>query len=109
LYKGIEFDKRVRAASRGKVLLRGVGGCEFARQIGEICEGEFLGVGGVADAKEDEVVLDDVALRMSVMREEEEGRRRGELDVVLPAFDAGLGFRVAVYSAHELADLVLDV
>jgi hypothetical protein len=36
-------------------------------------------------------------------------RRCGELDVVLAALDAGLGFRVAVYSAQELADLVLDV
>jgi hypothetical protein len=71
LYKGVELDEGVGAACRGKVLLRGVGGCEFASQVGEICEGEFLGIRGVADAEEDEIVLDDVASRTSVLCEEE--------------------------------------
>ena len=34
---------------------------EFAVEIGEVCEGEFAGVGAVADAEEAEVAADEVA------------------------------------------------
>jgi hypothetical protein len=74
LYESVKFDECVRAACRGKVLLRRVGGCEFAGQVGEIREGEFLWIRGVANAEEDEVILYDVASGVSVY----ERRRREE-------------------------------
>lgn len=68
-------------------LLRGVGGQELARQVGEVCEGQFAGVAGVADAQEDDVVVDEVVDRLG-------GR-----------LDGRLGRGVAGYGAEDLADL----
>lgn len=40
----------------------GVGGGEFGGQISEIGEGEFAGIGAVADTEEANIVLDRVAI-----------------------------------------------
>lgn len=41
--------------------LRGrVRGCELAREVGEVGEGELAGEGAVADAEEDDVGVDEV-------------------------------------------------
>lgn len=42
-------------------MLRGVGGCEFGGEVGEVGEGEFAGVGAVADGEEADGGGDEVA------------------------------------------------
>lgn len=73
-------------------VLRGVGGCELAGEVGEVGEGQLARVGALADAEEDDVGVDQV-----VDREEGGG-----------GFDGGLGFRVAGEFAEDLAELLLD-
>lgn len=58
LYEGVEFDKGVGAAGWGEVLLGGVGSCEFGGEVGKVGEGQFAGIGFVADCEEAELVLD---------------------------------------------------
>lgn len=71
-------------------LLRGVGGCELARQIGQVREGQLARERALADAQEDNVGLDGVVYR------------------VVCAFDGRLGLGVARQLAQDLADLLLD-
>ena len=68
-------------------LRRGVGGGELAGQVGEVCEGELARVAALADAQEDNVVLEEVVQGEGV------------------AVDGGLGSRVAVQLAQYLAHL----
>lgn len=58
--EGVELDEGIGAQSGGEVLLGGVGGGEFGGEVGEVGEGEFAGVGAVADAEKADGVLDYV-------------------------------------------------
>lgn len=73
-------------------VLRGVGGCELAGEVGEVGEGELARVGALADAEEDDVGVDEVV-------DCEEGRG---------GLDGGLGFGGAGEFAEDLAELLLD-
>lgn len=73
-------------------VLRGVGGCELAGEVGEVGEGELARVGALADAEEDDVGVDEVV-------DCEEGRG---------GFDGGLGFGGAGEFAEDLTELLLD-
>jgi hypothetical protein len=57
----VELHERVRPTRRAVVLRGRVDICEFGGQVGEVREGEFAWVRGVADAQEDYGVLDQIA------------------------------------------------
>jgi hypothetical protein len=61
-HEGVEFDEGVGSQGRGGELGRRVGVEEFGGDVGEVGEGEFAGVGGVADAEEADVGADEVAV-----------------------------------------------
>jgi len=61
LHEGVEFDEGVGTQGGRGELGRGVGGQEFGGDVGEVGEGEFARVGGVADAEEADVGADEVA------------------------------------------------
>lgn len=67
LDEGIELDEGVGTAGGGEVLLGGVGGCEFGGEVGEVGEGQFSGVGAVADGEEADGGEDEVAIVRSGM------------------------------------------
>lgn len=86
----VELHEGVRAEGRVVDLLRGVGGGELASEVGEVGERELSGVGGIADAEEDDVGVEEVV----------EGMGAG--------VDAGLGLGVAGEFAQDLSYLILD-
>lgn len=73
-------------------VLRSVGGCELAGEVGEVGEGELARVGALANAEEDDVGVDEVV-------DCEEGRG---------GFDGGLGFGGPGDFAEDFAELLLD-
>jgi hypothetical protein len=76
LNKRIKLHKRIRSQYRRHDLLGGIRVCEFRADVREVGEGQFPGVGFLADADVDDVVGDEV------------------VDRVRAAFDGGLRFRV---------------
>ena len=89
--EAVKVHEGVGPEGRGVDLGIGVGRVELAGEIGEIGEGELARVGAVADAEEDDVLVDEVV--------------QGVLGA---AVDGGLGFGVAGELAEDLADLALD-
>lgn len=71
-------------------LLGRVCGCEFSREVGEVGEGELARVGGVADAEEDDVGIDEV------------------VEGIGASIDASLRLRGAGKFAKNLPDLSFD-
>jgi hypothetical protein len=68
----VEFDVGVGPAVLVEVLLRGIDVCEFGGKVGEVGKSEFARVRVVANAEEDDVVLDQIA-RVAVRLREPTG------------------------------------
>lgn len=68
-HEGVEFDEGVGAEGGRGEAGGWIGGEEFGGNVGEVREGEFARVGGVADAEEADVGADKVAVDgLSVVR-----------------------------------------
>jgi hypothetical protein len=58
--KGVELHEGVGAEREAMDLSGGIDCSKFAGEVGEVCEGEFAGVGAVGDADEYDIAIDEI-------------------------------------------------